>query len=405
MKTLFRVLLTCSSIVSIATAQYSGGTGEPNDPYRIATAADLIALGETPEDYDKHFILTADIDLDPNLPGGRIFDKAVIAPGAYAWFRSGYPRIEGALFVGTFDGNGKTISHVEIDGGDCLGLFGTIASGAEVKNLGLVAVNITGAGDSVGGLAGVGSATNCHVSGSVSGRDCVGGLLGGGSADHCHSTAAVSGEGGAVGGLLGSGVATHCYSTGPVSGNSGVGGLVGENGGGVSECYSASTVRGSEDVGGLVGRNSWISGYAEESPGEIANCYSTGNVEGSDHVGGLVGHNRGSVTNCYATGVIRGTGSVGGLVGYSDLGEETACFWDIETSGQTTSAGGTGLTTAEMQTLNTFLDAGWDFIGETANGTDDIWWILEGKDYPRLWWEAALAETQNSNIGARNKLK
>ena len=36
------------TIVSTATAKYSGGTGEPNDPYQIATAADLIALGETP---------------------------------------------------------------------------------------------------------------------------------------------------------------------------------------------------------------------------------------------------------------------------------------------------------------------------------------------------------------------
>ena len=27
------------------------------------------------------------------------------------------------------------------------------------------------------------------------------------------------------------------------------------------------------------------------------------------------------------------------------------------------------------------------WMGETANGTEDIWWILEGKDYPRLWWE------------------
>ena len=35
----------------------------------------------------------------------------------------------------------------------------------------------------------------------------------------------------------------------------------------------------------------------------------------------------------------------------------------------------------------TFLDAGWDFVGKTANGTEDIWWINEGKDYPRLWWE------------------
>jgi hypothetical protein len=65
----------------------------------------------------------------------------------------------------------------------------------------------------------------------------------------------------------------------------------------------------------------------------------------------------------------------------------TTCFWDTQTSGQASSAGGTGKTTAEMQTASTFLDAGWDFIDETANGTEDIWWILEGQDYPHLWWE------------------
>jgi hypothetical protein len=62
-------------LVLPATAKYSGGTGEPNDPYQIATAADLIALGETPDDYDKHFLLTADIDLDPNLPGRHLVDS------------------------------------------------------------------------------------------------------------------------------------------------------------------------------------------------------------------------------------------------------------------------------------------------------------------------------------------
>ena len=46
-------------------------------------------------------------------------------------------------------------------------------------------------------------------------------------------------------------------------------------------------------------------------------------------------------------------------------------------------------TASEMQAAKTFLDAGWDFAGESKNGTEDIWWILEGKDYPRLWWEAA----------------
>jgi len=49
----------------------------------------------------------------------------------------------------------------------------------------------------------------------------------------------------------------------------------------------------------------------------------------------------------------------------------------------------------------TFLEAGWDFVGETDNGTEDIWWIDEGKDYPRLWWERS--EIRNSNIEILNK--
>jgi hypothetical protein len=62
-------------------------------------------------------------------------------------------------------------------------------------------------------------------------------------------------------------------------------------------------------------------------------------------------------------------------------------FWDIQTSGRTSSQGGTGKTSDEMQTAGTFLEAGWDFVNETENGTEDIWWIDEGQDYPRLWWE------------------
>ena len=95
-----------------------------------------------------------------------------------------------------------------------------------------------------------------------------------------------------------------------------------------------------------------------------------------------------NVINCYSAGNVVGTTEVGGLVGD---GTYTAVvigsFWDIEVSGQTTSFAGMGKTTAEMQTADTFLDAGWDFLDETENGTDDIWWITEGQDYPRLWWE------------------
>jgi hypothetical protein len=59
----------------------------------------------------------------------------------------------------------------------------------------------------------------------------------------------------------------------------------------------------------------------------------------------------------------------------------------VETSGQTTSNGGTGLTTAEMMTLSTFTSAGWDFVNETDNGPNDIWFIREAKEYPRFVWE------------------
>jgi hypothetical protein len=94
----------------------------------------------------------------------------------------------------------------------------------------------------------------------------------------------------------------------------------------------------------------------------------------------------GSVTNCYSTGAVVGIEQAGGLVAYN-RGSILSCFWDIETSGQAESLGGTGLTTGAMQDSNTYRNAGWDCAEETANGTDDLWWVDEGQDYPRLWWE------------------
>ena len=70
--------------------------------------------------------------------------------------------------------------------------------------------------------------------------------------------------------------------------------------------------------------------------------------------------------------MVSGEDYVGGLVAYNE-GTLTHSFWDTLASSQATSAGGTGKTTAEMQTASTFLEAGWDFIDETGNGTEDIW--------------------------------
>jgi hypothetical protein len=127
--------------------------------------------------------------------------------------------------------------------------------------------------------------------------------------------------------------------------------------------------------------------------GTISNSYATGSVTATDRYGGgLVGRNRstlggeGYISNSYSTGRVTGSSS-GGFVAISSI-PTSNCFWDTETSGKSSSAGdATGLMTEQMQTESTFTDAGWDFVGETTNGSEDIWKIREATDYPRLSWE------------------
>jgi hypothetical protein len=107
---IFLLLMVIICLVAApAMAKYSGGSGTAEDPYQISTAEDLMRLGDSPEDYDKHFILTADIDLDPNLPGRKVFDKAVIAPHLNP--DDSWP-FEGTPFSGTFEGNNHTYDGV-----------------------------------------------------------------------------------------------------------------------------------------------------------------------------------------------------------------------------------------------------------------------------------------------------
>ena len=123
-------LLLAFCLVSFPTqAQYSGGTREPDAPCQIATAEDLMLLGETPEDYDNHFTLTADIDLDPNLLGRKVFDRAVIAPDTRD---AHFGAFDGVSFAGAFDGSDHTIAHLAITGDSYLGLFGELAYEATV---------------------------------------------------------------------------------------------------------------------------------------------------------------------------------------------------------------------------------------------------------------------------------
>jgi hypothetical protein len=165
-----------------------------------------------------------------------------------------------------------------------------------------------------------------------------------------------------------------------IQGRTFVGGLAGFHGasGSIATCYATGSVQGTGDIGGLVGSNN----------GSVTDCYATASVAGIHVVGGLVGSHSGSVDSCYSMGLVSGAASdIGGLVGSND-GSIQASFWDIQTSGRTTSAGGTGKTTLEMRARSTFTGAGWDFVGETANGTADVWRLcVDGTGYPRLAWE------------------
>lgn len=393
---IFAVLFGICLLVLPVQAKYSGGTGTAEDPYQIANPSDLLLLAADTNDYNDCFILTDDVDL-----AGQIFTTtAIIAADT-----SPSGGFQGVAFTGTFDGNGYKITNFTINGESnwFFGLFGYIASGGSVKNLGLENFSVSGYWF-VGGLVGSnkGSISNCYSTGTISGSqnsECVGGLVGcnDSSINNCYFTGVVSGSE-SVGGLAGDnyhGSISNCYSTGVVSGDCClVGGLVGSNNGGsINNCYSMGTVNGTSDcVGGLVGYNN--SDYSNSS---ISNCYSMGAVSGSSNVGGLVGYNGGSINNCYSTGAVSGEYGVGGLVGFRYGGSIFNSFWDVNTSGTTDGVGNidpdpngvTGLPISQMQDINTFTSAGWDFDYTDGNEAD---WFIQIDEYPILVWQISPAD-------------
>jgi hypothetical protein len=171
------------------------------------------------------------------------------------------------------------------------------------------------------------------------------------------------------------GTVSYSYSTGSLTGEYYSGGLVGQNDGAVSNAYSTCDVTSDSGAGGLMGANT----------GTVSNTYSTGNVTGDSGAGGLVAANSGTVTNSYSTGSVSANEYVGGLVGYSEEGTVSGSFWDMESSGQSTSDGGTGKTTTEMKSIGTFSSAGWNIIAVADLGTRNtayIWNMVTGVTYP-----------------------
>ncbi|WP_204844958.1 GLUG motif-containing protein, partial [Sedimentisphaera salicampi] len=345
--------LRVSLLAAVAAAGiafgFAAGDGTENNPYQISTPDHLEAVNN---DLSAHYILINDIDL-----AGITYNKAVIAP---------YTDSNSPEFSGRFDGSGFEIKNLTINGGEnsYVGLFGRSALGF-VENTGI---------------------TNCNIIG----QNCVAGLIGSSHnsiISNCYTVGSLEGieQLGLLSGYMRIGIAKNSYTMGSIIGLDGayrVGGLSGMiHNATIMSCYSSASIEAdlnSWGVGGLCGYNYF---------GSILNSYSTGSVRGHESTGGLCGRNYdGAISNCYSTGFVQGDIKVGGMCGSEANagGPVSNSFWNIETSDTNISSGGTGLTSLQMQDIDTYIDSGWDFVDEYANGTSQIWVMSETTGYPEL---------------------
>ena len=296
------------------------GLGTAENPFEIATLENLYWIAEDSSRWDKHYIQTDTIN----------------AATTSGWFGgSGWTPIgdEDTPFTGTYNGNGHLIDSLfinnsGINGLDDQGLFGTVDNNGAIRNIGVVNARVSAR----------------YAVGIVAGRN--------------------------------KGIIENSFATGTVYGLTWVGGLVGMNNeGSVLESFANVAVSGYQNLGGLTGWNHYAT---------IRNSYALGNVASDGgFAGGLVGRNTfASVYDSYSTGSVTGPQNIGGLVGFNNNIVSNS-FWDVQTSGQATSQGGTGLTTVQMKKIGNYPQ--WSFpsvwrIDESAVGPAN-------NGYPSLYWQ------------------
>jgi flagellin-like protein len=355
---------------TIRTAITGKGSGSPEDPWIIMDVGELQAISSNPS---GHYALGRDIDA------------------------TGYSFTPIRNFTGTFDGRGYSIRNIYINPPyyppyyDYIGVFGNIMSGSIIKNV--VVENCWMRGHYyVGGLVGYndnGRVLGSYVTGSLnggSGNLYIGGVVGyNNSGMIANSRTDVSLNGnqdiGGIAGYCAGGTVENSNAAGSIVSSYDTGGLVGTLNGGIvrRSCASARVSINQTRAGGLVG-GVW-------NGGQIENSYARGDVGGGNvsYVGGLIGLlSNGTVVSSYSTGRVEGGYGSGGLVGYAS-GTVSNSFWDIQTSGRSSSAGGTGKTTENMKNVRTFTDNTWstgltfpwDFVGNPYQDREnyDIWGI------------------------------
>ncbi len=296
-------------------------------PYKIRTAKDLDNLRayDGVLESESHFALANDIDLSDFTD--EFYDEQ-------GWLPIGY---HFAPFNGFLHGNGHKITGLRINR-------------PQTDNVGLFGFSERGGIDSLDVVV--------HESGSIIGKNNVGILAG---------TSEMS--------------LTAVSAMGNVSGETAVGGLVGNNDGANMITNNAifvhANVSGTNDVGGAFGR---LGGNVF-----VENAYVSGTVSGMANVGGFVGQylemkGQGAPSHqVYTIANVNGTSNTGAFIGYLNGNPDIQnCYFNTETSGQTNAVGNTshagisGKTTAEMKQSATF--ANWDFSKN--------WMISENKTFP-----------------------
>ena len=260
------------------------GSGTETDPYQISTADQLKLLrdkvndAKTKEETKICAVLTADIDLK-----NEEWTPIGIGNGTRNGVPIDFP------YSGTFDGNGHTISGLNVNYRNKNGGLFCYVMNATIKNL-TVAGSVThssGDGVAYGGIVG------CADSSTI---------------ENCTNRCTVTGNwyaGGIVGWSTDSDI-IGCANFGNISSPSFSGGICGKIGGENDAAGIDATIRDCYNVGMVSGN--YAGGITGQSDSEhidilIANCYNVGSLHGSTNTGEIIGDLSGpictTIDNCY----------------------------------------------------------------------------------------------------------
>ncbi len=373
----------------------SGTEGSATRPYQIRTKEELAWFAYQVNHTDGVSGICAELTADINLFGesytGFAYNPSDLS-SALKWVPIGSEGA-GKQYTGTFNGNGHTISNIRAEGTGYQGLFGVLGTNAAVRNVAVSNSLLNTTGSYAGGIAA-----------SIRGA--------GVTIEKCRNTGNLTGSGDSLGGIIGyveeSGTNASiisCWNVGNITGNGNMaGGIIGEasqaDGLVIEACYttagSSVTADGKQQVGGILGAMTESGSGSPSYLMTIRNCYNLGSVSGDSHVGGIAGQKTAGaaqvIQGCYNAGTVTSSSgnSRGAMVGNAaDTAGINFCYYDKtlwDTSGGGSGGGGgdgihgTGLSTELLKTWA----AAYALNGQSRNQSTGISWTYDpsGTRYP-----------------------